>query len=146
MKIKISCAYCDQTIQRGIGSCVFVPLNAGGAYEITCPYGHVYKSFLLNQHYDILFESGVTAFNCGFYKEAIFSFASSLERFYQFYIDFVCVKNEIFSDAANKTWKLVSSQSERQLGAFIFLYLLENNKEPNLMHSKTKRRSEDRRF
>ncbi len=136
MKIKISCSQCDQNIRQAIEACDFVELNTEGVYEVSCPYGHKYKVFLQNPHYDILFESGITACNFGFNKEAVSSLASSIERFYEFYIDYVCVKHNLSHGAASKAWKMVSSQSERQLGAFIFLYLLETNREPQLLEQK----------
>lgn len=64
----------------------------------------------------------------GYSREAVSSIASSLERFYEYYIQVVCLKHGIMHETFLEAWKPVSRQSERQLGAFLFLYLLENKK------------------
>ncbi|MGD1019376.1 MAG: hypothetical protein ABSA12_08660 [Verrucomicrobiia bacterium] len=68
------------------------------------------------------------ALNDGYYREAVSTVAVSLERFYEFCIATVCAKIGIPEDEYNKTWKNISNQSERQLGAFLFLYLTENRR------------------
>ena len=50
---------------------------------------------------------------------------ASLERFLEFY-SVILTKQGVSSEEMEKNWKLVSNQSERQLGAFFFIYLIEN--------------------
>lgn len=45
----------------------------------------------------------------------------------------ICEKSIISEEAFAATWKRVAVQSERQLGAFTFLYLLENGKPPRAL-------------
>jgi hypothetical protein len=78
--------------------------------------------------YSILFDFGVIAIMDGYYREAISSIATSLERLYEFFIRVVCTKHAIPFESVDKNWKHVGNQSERQLGAFCFLYLLETGK------------------
>jgi hypothetical protein len=51
-------------------------------------------------------------------------------KFHEFGIKVLLAKQGITRDQFTATWKLVSSQSERQLGAYYFLYLLQFKKPP----------------
>ncbi len=64
----------------------------------------------------------------GYSREAISSMAASLERFFEYYILVICLKNDIAYEQFGEAWKPVAKQSERQLGAFLFVYLLEGGK------------------
>ena len=61
----------------------------------------------------------------GYYRDAVASFSSSLERFYEFYIASILFKNGVSDNDIAENWKTVSNSSERQFGAFAFVYLLE---------------------
>jgi hypothetical protein len=90
--------------------------------------------FLYNQKFDLLFESGLRAMRDKYYREAISSFATSLERFYEY-----CIKVLLFNNQdaeIEKSWKQISQQSERQLGAFIVLFLRNTQKTPVLLSNK----------
>ncbi|HHF3271850.1 TPA: hypothetical protein ACPJ2V_004637 [Vibrio diabolicus] len=73
--------------------------------------------------YEILYDLGMNALGDGYTRESVSSFASALERFYEFFIKFQMVNTGITSELADQAWKTVSNQSERQLGAFTYLYL-----------------------
>lgn len=116
----------------------FTELCDDGLYKIDCPKGHENYKFLTAEKFEILFDMGADALNNNFKQEAVLNFTTSLERFQEWFIRLIFTKYEIDSDKFNKTWKLVSSQSERQVGAFYFLYLKEFNeipKEDNKMKS-----------
>jgi hypothetical protein len=66
----------------------------------------------------------------GYSREAVANFASSIERMYEFYIRVICKRHEMDGSMAASTWKLVANQSERQLGAFYFLFLLGTKTSP----------------
>jgi hypothetical protein len=79
----------------------------------------------------------------GYYREAVASFASSLERFYEFFIKVKLLHEKVDSIAVTKSWKNVAQQSERQLGAFILFYTQTFNEEPLLLsQSNTKFRND----
>jgi len=105
----------------------FVPgeMDDSSAVFVTCPKGH--RSAVLQNHrkHEILFESGAAALTDEYANEAVSSFAAGLERLYEFFIRVVCRKWGISQEVFNKSWKLVTRQSERQFGAFCFLYALE---------------------
>ena len=56
-----------------------------GRYEVRCQAGHLNTVFLDNVKFELLFEMGLNALIDGYPREAVSSFASSLERFYEFY-------------------------------------------------------------
>lgn len=103
-----------------------VEMTEDNYYNCTCPAGHEMHIVLRNQKFELLFESAALAVLDGYNREAISGFSSSLERFYEFYVQVIVHKNMIFGDSFTKTWKILSRQSERQLGAFLMTYLLEN--------------------
>lgn len=112
-------------------------LNDTGRYEYKCPYGHDTVIILQQQKFEILFEIGAYAITDGYYREAISSFSSALERFYEFFVKVLCHSKGIDEGLFNKTWQDVSKQSERQLGAFIFIYLYEFGKQPTILNNTT---------
>jgi len=97
-----------------------------GVIEVICDRGH--HTFILIQQakYEILSELAVTALCDGYYREAVASFASALERLYEHYVDVVCRARGIDRAAFTAAWKPLRKASERQLGAFTVLYLIEN--------------------
>lgn len=105
----------------------------------TCENNHTTIIKIDNLKFEYLFESGAMAYIDGYKVEAVSTIASALERFYEFYIQILIEKNSINSDEYSKAWKEISNHSERQYGAFIFLYLMEKGEMPNLEGiSKTK--------
>ena len=97
-----------------------------GVIELTCNQGH--HTFLLIQQakFEILSELAVTALYDGYYRDAISSFASALERLFEFYIDIVCRTDGISRKDFVKAWKPLRKLSERQIGALALVYLVEN--------------------
>jgi hypothetical protein len=104
-----------------------------GVYVLRCDQGHETSTCLQEQKFEVLFEIGIHAIVDGYYREAVSSFTAALERFYEFYLSAICAKRSIQEDLFKQTWKTVANQSERQLGAFIFTYLLEEQSAPPLL-------------
>ena len=102
-----------------------VELNDENLYEFICSKGHKTLTQLQEQKFEILFDLASMALLDGYTKEAVSTYASSLERFIEFYILVISIKNGVPIEDFIKTWKLMSRQSERQLGAFFILQLLE---------------------
>jgi hypothetical protein len=135
MKLPISCAQCMQDDVISPQILTTVEFRDDGRYEITCPKGHVSTTILQQQKFEVLFDIGAYAIGDGYYREAVSSFTSALERFYEFFIKVICISKDSNSEETLKTWKEVSNQSERQLGAFIFLYYLEFGEKPVLLRN-----------
>ena len=100
-----------------------------GTCELSCKNGHKTIVCLQNFTFEIHFEIGALALIDGYYAESIFAFAKALERFYEF-----CIKLFILDDSLSNefeiAWKAVKNNSERQFGAFIFLYLKKFKESP----------------
>lgn len=136
MKLPIVCSQCmieDITSARPIA---VVEFRDDGRYEVTCPKGHKSVTILQQQKFEVLFDIGAYAIVDGYYREAVSSFTSSLERFYEFFVKAVLLNKGIDEQVFKKTWKLIASHSERQLGAFIFIYTTEFGTPPTLLSNR----------
>jgi len=94
-----------------------------GVYEFLCNNNHKTVTIIQQPKFEILFEIGACALVDGYFREAVSSFAASLERFYEFAIRFVLHELKVDTESVGQSWKKISKQSERQLGAFIFVWL-----------------------
>jgi hypothetical protein len=130
MRIRLACMQCFG--ERGEPDHVFyaVEIQDSGLYPMKCRFGHETVTCVQEQKFEVLFELALNAIVDGYYRDAVASFASALERFQEFYIRVVCLKHGMDRSAFADTWKKVSKQSERQLGAYMFVYLLERNSLP----------------
>ena len=102
----------------------YVELKDDGRYEFTCPQGHKTVTILQQQKFELLFEIGAYALIDGYYRESVASFTASLERFYEFFVRVVFLRERLQNGDFEEAWKMMSSQSERQLGAYIASYLI----------------------
>jgi len=102
-----------------------VELNDENLYEFVCPSGHKSLTQLQEQKFEILFDIASLALIDGYTKEAVSSYSSSLERFIEYCILVISLKNSVTIEDFIKTWKQMANQSERQLGAFLILCLQE---------------------
>jgi hypothetical protein len=133
MKIRFVCTICanafvdDPTPMNNalLGVETMLPLQDSAIYEYTCANGHLRRVVLQNPKHELIFDSGVSSLRRGYYREAISSFAVALERFYEYSIR-VLLGSSIYTlgeENFAKTWKAISKQSERQMGAFYLIYL-----------------------
>ncbi len=143
MKLPVSCMECLQENGEP-GAFGFVELRDDGRYEVPCPYGHQTVAILQQQKFEILFEIGAHAILDGYYREAVSSFTSSLECFYEYAIKAILEKTTGSEELCKKSWIEISSQSERWLGAFIFMWAAYFGEVPTLISvSKLKFRTKD---
>jgi len=146
MKLRLICPHCiSESEEREI----YLPgdlskfelmyaeeVNDDGIYKIICNKGHETRVILQEQKFEILFDLGAMALLDGYTRESVSSLAASLERFYEFCIEIILAHNNIDYDDYIKTWEYVRNQSERQLGAFYLLYLLEFKEPPKRIAKK----------
>lgn len=128
MKIKFQCNKCF--IER-VSTYDFVQVRDEDLYQYRCSKGHENLYFLKNEKFELLMESAIYAIQDGYYREAISSFSSSLERLQEYIIKVIFRKYNSSDKIFDSAWKKVSKQSERQLGAFIFLYVKEFKRLPD---------------
>lgn len=103
--------------------------------EFTCEKGHLTKLTFSFELYELLFQQATYCIMDGYYRESISTYNAALERFIEYAIEVMMLSDAIDIDF-NKLWKEVSNQSERQLGAFYFLYSLHFNELPCFLDNK----------
>lgn len=129
----LTCALKEVTTERPTK---VLEVRDDGRYETICDNGHNIVIVLQQLKFEILFEIGAYAIADGYYREAVSSFTSGLERFYEFVIRVILHARGLSDENINSAWKTIARQSERQLGAFIALYASEYQKPPLLLANK----------
>jgi len=123
MKLYVNCWQCafddDPDMTR-----YPVQVNDSGIMEFACNRNHRAIVQLYDDLYELLFDSGASALYDGYPREAVTSFATAVERFYEYVTKLVLIANGIEKSLLEEVWKDISRRSECQLGAFRFTYLL----------------------
>lgn len=131
----INCSHCYESITAISTSSRLSLLThhlREGSAEISCKNGHKTIICLQRFHFEVHFEIGALALIDGYFAESTFAFSKALERFYEFSINFFALRSST-QDEFEKSWKIIKKQSERQLGAFIFLYLQNFKESPTVL-------------
>lgn len=133
MKFLLICMDCLQ--ENGIPDFrpVVVTVNDERFFKMTCPIGHQTLTVIQQPKHEVLFELGMNALVDGYPREAVTSFASSLENFYEFCINQVSLYKGVDRASLDAGWKYMTKQSERQLGAFVMLWLNYFGSAPTLL-------------
>gem|GEM_PF-2264797 len=103
-------------------------LDDCGYIHVNCDQGHYGIVIYDARRYEVLIQSAAKAYVNGYTNEVVAVMSAALERTYEFYIRVSCRAKGISCDTLESAWKGISSQSERQFGAFQFLYLIDNEK------------------
>jgi hypothetical protein len=135
MRINLICSTCAQAA-GGVGTWFVDTIRADGLYTGKCPNGHDLLLGTQTLPHEMLFEIALNAIIDGYNREAVSSFTASMERYFEFAIRVFSSKSGVTADVLAEAWKTVSNQSERQLGAYIFLYLTEFGTPPHLLGDK----------
>lgn len=137
MKLLLTCFKCMELNQSMPQNSLYnVTMTDSGLINMTCMRGHTSYTMLQNEKFEVLYEMGIYAFQDGYNRESISSFAASLERFYEYSVRLFCNIKGIDDQIVDQTWKTVSAQSERQFGAFYFLYMLIFGRPPTMISNK----------
>lgn len=113
----------------------FETVNNSGLYEVNCDKGHKATTIIDNVDFEILFEYGINAIADGYYREAVSSITSAMERYFEFFIKVTLRSSKAEFASIDKVWKNISSQSERQLGAYIVSYSSIFGEDPLLLNT-----------
>lgn len=141
MKILINtfCNHClAEAEQKGVEynydytKSLLVELNELGLYQFKCPNNHIQWNFIQEHLFQILFDLGALALSDSYTREAVSSFATSLERFYEFVSKLILLADESSEKIVDEFWGNISKQSERQVGAFLSIYANKFKKVPTL--------------
>ena len=133
MRINISCPQCAQAAG---GFAVFhvEEIREDGLYTGKCPQGHDLLVATQTLRHEMLFEIALNAIVDGYRREAISSFAAAIERFFEFAIGVLALNRGVSAPIFAAAWKTVAAQSERQLGAFTFLYTVSFGEVPRVLN------------
>lgn len=132
------CAYEASLLKKAVTIDVPVPVMKiadDGRYNVVCEKNHKSIVILSNIKFELLFEMGLNAIIDGYYRESVSSFASALERFYEFYWRVVLHKYAISEQESLNAWKYMGKLSERQIGGYITASLILTGKAPSLLNS-----------
>ncbi len=136
MNITFYCIQCAVPSQGQTVSRSAMEVQDSGIYEVVCPKGHRGVVLFQCNRFQLLFQIGCFAILDGYYREAINSFAGASERFFEFYTRVIAVQKKVPEQELAQTWKELANRSERQLGAFLACYLLENGRHFSLNEKK----------
>jgi len=134
MHLLVTCSQCFreslETQLKGVVPPEQVPegplpaeLSTDGWCEVECPRGHRFVALLKAQIHELLFKLGLIALIDGYTRESVANFQAALERCYEFSIRFFLAVDGVTEKSFEATWKPLSNSSERQLGAYMLLYL-----------------------
>src|SRR5579859_5545465 len=141
MNVRLFCPKCAYAVAKSLVDYaeieVPVPvarLSDSGRYEVVCGHGHTSIVVLKNVKFELLFELGINALADGYCRDAVSSFAAALERFYEFYWLVTMAHLLVPDETAEAAWKVLSRQSERQLGAYVSAALALTKEPPCLLN------------
>lgn len=100
----------------------YAEMDDNGIVYLTCDKGHRTAEVYRSRKHQFLFESGCHALLDHYTNEAVSTFSAALERAYEFFLRVAYRKLGLPSSLLDASWKHVLAQSERQFGAFIFLF------------------------
>ena len=142
MKVGIWCSKCTSRTWRigdGNPSPIKHPIQIYPArltehllYELVCVEQHTTYFCLPFHPFEALVAVATRAILDGYYRESVSSFAAALERFHELTIRAILLAMKVEERVLVGSWKKVSNQSERQLGAYIFLATAHFSSAPTL--------------
>jgi hypothetical protein len=135
MRTNINCPECSKAAG---GFAVFhvETIREDGLYTGKCPNRHDLLVATQTLRHEMLFEIALNAIVDGYPREAISSFAASVERFFEFSLRVLSRNRQVRPQIFDVVWRGVSKQSERQLGAFVFLYAVSFGEEPRILSNR----------
>ncbi len=122
--IYVPCVECGGEMGFANNSVQYKLHNDTGLLTFVCSEGHTNNVVVQNFDFEILLGMALESMSEGYYRDAIFNFASALERCREFAIELICFEKGLSSEKYTKLWNCMKNQSERQLGAFISLFSL----------------------
>ncbi len=130
MRLFLPCPTCAKEFD---GTAYGLPFSESNVYRFRCHKGHEITFGLVAVRFEVLFEIGMQALVDGYYREAVMTFSTALERFFEFYIRLIWEARGIDAAIRKDLWGQVAKQSERQLGLFAATFLFETGRMPPLL-------------
>lgn len=145
MKTIAACPDCIQEAAKDGAQPEFNPiageLDDNGIIHVNCDRGHYGVVLYDARRYEVLVKSAARAALDGYTNEVVAVMSSALERMYEFYIRVSSRAKGLTEETVDAAWKNVASQSERQFGAFQFLYMLDQRRPFKLQQRITETRN-----
>jgi hypothetical protein len=140
MKIQLKCPKCAELQGSGSPAAAeeWATIDDSGWFEFTCHQGHTQLIALHNLKFDLLYENGAYALLDGYPREAVATFASALERYYEFHLLVLAAYRGITRTTFDAAWKVIGNRSERQIGAYVVGHALEFGEAPPTLAAKQK--------
>jgi len=129
MRLPLICGQCE----KGTRLLYLHELRDAGVYEFICKNGHSSVTVLQEERFEVLFQLAANAILDGYYREAIASFTSSFETFCEFYLKVMGHKQDVEPSSFEKGLRIIVDRSERILGAYTMVYVLEHKMPPPTM-------------
>lgn len=127
MKSLLQCVECTKS--GSVQPYLFVgDYYDGHTVEATCPLGHAAFSIVQNPKFETLLTAAADALIHDQTLQAVACLAASRERLFELAIRVFARSSGVDPGNFEASWKEVASQSERQFGAFLFLYLAATGK------------------
>jgi hypothetical protein len=139
MKIHSACfKCCSKTPLSPIKMEGFLSIKEENIYHFKCINGHDNLFEISAFKFELLYESGLCAIRDYYYLESVISLSASLERFNEFFVKILMLSKGYTIDQFDNVFKNIANQTERQIGAFIFMYAaFFNDSAPLLLKSKS---------
>jgi hypothetical protein len=102
-----------------------IPYYEDRVAYLICSDGHKTAFVVPSLKFEALMESGVNALDEDFTLEACASFSTALERVYEFGVKVMLTHQNVENTNYEIMFKEMARQSERQLGAFLAMYITE---------------------
>ncbi|MCK6930091.1 MULTISPECIES: hypothetical protein [Enterobacter cloacae complex] len=125
MRITATCMECFKEFGRPSFEFFSLPYYENRIAVVQCSHGHKSVLVLQSQKFEVLMESGAQALLNGFTLEACATFYAALERTYEFAICVLMKARGVDDQQYFRMFNEMSRMSERQIGAFMTLHLLE---------------------
>lgn len=124
MRVTATCMECLKEFGHPGFEIFNLPYYENRIAIVECSHGHKSALVLQSQKFEVLMESGASALLNGFTLEACATFYAALERTYEFAIRVFMRAKQIDDKSFEGMFKEMARMSERQIGAFMALYLL----------------------
>lgn len=137
MKLLVHCLTCHSSGPPSETPISWSAIPDSGVLHFTCDKGHVSQLIISNERFELLSQLALKAITDGYYREAVASFTSALERAYEFYWTASGLRAGLELEKLDKIWKELRNSSERQLGAFITAWIRDHKEAPRLLRQKS---------
>lgn len=136
MRLTLPCMACFAENGKSDDALYRAELRDPWWFQIRCRNGHESAVVLQAERFEVMAELATNAIMDGYYREAVSSFMASFERACEFYLRVVAEAGGTTPESFGEVWKEMSNQSERQLGAYLGVYLLQHNSKAPILNRK----------